>query len=939
MMKRNLPLRTFGVIAFLMLFCFTSLFAQDKNDVVEVSTVMELRAQAADETTVYLITGEVVLTFQQAWRNQKWIQDETAGILVDDNAGIITSTYEVNDGLTGIKGRLVAFRNNLQFVPVEDWGLASSANNVPAPVKRTLDELTADDQGRLVVIEDVSFDVADGAVFTGGQNYNISDPSGTGIFRAEFREVDYIGAPVPQEETTVVAIVHMFFEEVQVIARSFRDMGITEMHNMAALRMQEVDNETVYTLNFEAFLTHQHGTRNQKYIQDPTAAMLIDDAGGIITTEYALFDGITGIKGKLSEYSNQLQFIPVEDPGAASSSGNVVEPLEISLAELTPEHQSMLVRVNYVSFGTPAEKSNFAASTSYNIYDTSGTGILRTPSASAALDYFGTPIPATPRDIVAVINQFQEDIQLMPRSLDDFIALDYYNVEFQIIDEAGEPIDDATITFGDDELEPGVYAIHDVPAGSYAYRVVLDGYITASGLIAVEENLTVEVVLVLLDPDRIVEFPFTETFEGEDFPPAGWKHYKLAETGGWALDAGAAHHSFFSDGKADNWLVTPQIQLPEDEVMILTFLEKNQFMNDYGYSGVMISKGSGLPELEHFEELYESSSSIGEFTEKTINLADHAGEIVYLAFVYQGDDAHRWWVDDVKIESAPDAIEYPNIATLVAEGRMDGTVYRITGEVIITHLQQAYRGQFYIQDETAALLIDDAAGTVETSYELYDGITGFTGTFTAFQNMFQIIPTADPGEPSSTGNTIEPLEVTLADLTENHQGMLVVVRGVSFDDDNPETFVHNQSYAIYDATGEGVIRTPNWAGLLDYFGMDVPSTPKDIIAVVHQRFEVSRVQPRMQADFMDSEVATGPEPETWHVRMYPNPAHTTFTIESGEKPIERIRIFNLSGQVVKDIRVSSQTVQLDVGSFNTGVYLVQVISGDSVETRRIQINR
>ncbi len=938
-MRKNVLFNTSGVLFLLILFCSGSLYAQEKDAVVEVTSILELRSQDADETTVYKLTGEAILTFQQAWRNQKWIQDETAGILVDDNAGIITSTYKINDGLTDIKGRLVAFRNNLQFIPVEDWGPASSSGNTPVPVERTIDELTADDQGRLVVIEDVEFDVEAGTIFVGGQNYNIFDESGNAIFRAEFRDVDYIGAPIPQQKTTIVAIVHLFFDDIQIIARSFNDMGITEMHNMAALRMQKPDNETVYTLNFEAFLTHQHGNRNQKYIQDSTAAMMIDDSGGIITTQYMLYDGITGIKGKLDVYNEQLQLIPVEDPGQASSTGNEISPLLITLEDLKPEHQSMLVRVNQVSFGTPEDKATFSPSTNYSIYDATATGILRTPHVSAALDYFGTPVPSTPRDIVAVINQFRDDIQLMPRALADFIALEYFTVSFNIVDEEGEAIDDVVLTFGDEELEPGVFVIEEVPAGSYTYKVTAEGYKTEAGLIAVEEDLVVEIVMVPLDPDRITEFPFTESFEGEAFPPSGWTHYQLAETGGWEVDAGAAHHSFFTDGEADNWLVTPQIELPDDEIMLLNFMERNQFMNDYGYSGVWISTGSGNPELEHFVELYESDVARGEMTLRTINLADYMGEIVYLAFVYQGDDAHRWWVDNVEIEAAPGVLEFPNIAALVDEGRQDGTVYRITGEVIITHLQQAYRGQFYVQDETAAILIDDPAGVVETSYELYDGITGFTGELTMFQNMFQILPTEDPGQPSSTGNTVAPLELTLADLTEGHQGMLVIVRGVSFKDENPETFVHNQSYMIYDATDDGEIRTPNSPGLLDYFGMAVPTTPKDIIAVVHQRFEVSRLQPRMEADFLDSEVSAGPILETVQVRMYPNPAHTTFTVDSGDQPMERIRVFNLSGQLIKDIRVSGHQVQIDVGSLITGMYLVQVISGESVVTQRIQINR
>ena len=68
---------------------------------VEVATIAALRASTVG-TTVYKLTGEAFLTFQQTYRNQKFIQDATGGILVDDNTAKITTTYNLGDGITGI---------------------------------------------------------------------------------------------------------------------------------------------------------------------------------------------------------------------------------------------------------------------------------------------------------------------------------------------------------------------------------------------------------------------------------------------------------------------------------------------------------------------------------------------------------------------------------------------------------------------------------------------------------------------------------------------------------------------------------------------------------------------------------------------------------------------------------------------------------------------
>lgn len=50
--------------------------------------------------------------------------------------------------------------------------------------------------------------------------------------------------------------------------------------------------------------------RNRKYIQDATAAILIDDEPGEITTEYALYDVITDISGEINIFHNMVRFQP-----------------------------------------------------------------------------------------------------------------------------------------------------------------------------------------------------------------------------------------------------------------------------------------------------------------------------------------------------------------------------------------------------------------------------------------------------------------------------------------------------------------------------------------------------------------------------------------------------------------------------------------------------
>lgn len=184
--------------------------------------------------------------------------------------------------------------------------------------------------------------------------------------------------------------------------------------NIAALRAGNL-NSNVYRLTGEAVLTFQQATRHQKYIQDATAAILIDDAPGIITSTYNLYDGITGITGTLATYNSLLQFVPIADPGPATSTNNVVIPVVRTLATITSADQAKLLKIMNVTLD--ATTVNFQAiAENINATDASGPGVMRTFPAT---DYSGTPIPVDPVDIVCLGGQYNTTMQFSPRFLAD----------------------------------------------------------------------------------------------------------------------------------------------------------------------------------------------------------------------------------------------------------------------------------------------------------------------------------------------------------------------------------------------------------------------------------------------------------------------------------------------------------------------------------------
>jgi len=225
---------------------------------------------------------------------------------------------------------------------------------------------------------------------------------------------DIYSAPIPvSSDTTIKAKGYATGFSPSAIATAFYDFP-ENVSTIAQLR--EGTLGSAYRLTGEAVLTFQQANRNQKYVQDATAAIVIDDPNGKITTTYNLYDGITGITGTLSSYSGLLQFVPIADPGAATSHNNTIVPVTRTLATITSADQAKLLKIYSVTL-TPNATGVFAA-TAENITatDASGTGVMRTfPNA----DYAGTAIPTDPVDIVCLGGQYNDTMQFSPRFLAD----------------------------------------------------------------------------------------------------------------------------------------------------------------------------------------------------------------------------------------------------------------------------------------------------------------------------------------------------------------------------------------------------------------------------------------------------------------------------------------------------------------------------------------
>lgn len=69
--------------------------------------------------------------------------------------------------------------------------------------------------------------------------------------------------------------------------------------------------------------------------------------------------------------------------------------------------------------------------------------------------------------------------------------------------------------------------------------------------------------------------------------------------------------------------------------------------------------------------------------------------------------------------------------------------------------------------------------------------------------------------------------------------------------------------------------------------------------------------------------------------IFPNPAKNSLTLEAEKNSVGTVTIFNLTGQEVHSEKMIGQRSTLDLSELKAGIYLLQLVSGDKVEVKKI----
>ncbi|MES2812907.1 MAG: T9SS type A sorting domain-containing protein [Bacteroidota bacterium] len=204
---------------------------------------------------------------------------------------------------------------------------------------------------------------------------------------------------------------------------TFTKASYTTATTLAGIRAAGIGAYVNYTGTALVSFSRPTGTgRNQKYVQDATGGVLVDDptanGGPFITTAFVNGDGISNLRGQLINFNGVIELLPNQD-ATKPSTGNTITPQVVTLATLSGNidtYESKLVQINGLSFTAADGSAVFAVNTDTGIDD--GTASLFRPMFPATeVDYIGATIPTGPRSIQVIVSENNGVLKVVARSL------------------------------------------------------------------------------------------------------------------------------------------------------------------------------------------------------------------------------------------------------------------------------------------------------------------------------------------------------------------------------------------------------------------------------------------------------------------------------------------------------------------------------------------
>ncbi len=274
---------------------------------VIVNNLAELRALSDGE--IVTVTGELILTYQQSYNGTKYLQDGTGGICVYDPSGIITTQYNVGDGILNFTGELDSYYGLKEIIPVVNSEAANSTGNVITPIEVTTADLTANwesYESKVITMINLDFGASAGSLFANGTNYDVTDVNDAAMVLKTNFYTDIADETIPQKAIVVgIALendgtymiapryfnditevtstsVNTKFELLDVYPNPFSDKVVVEYKDVVSIEVVNSIGQIVK--NIDGNLSDKV-TISTSELSDGIYILKITDVNGVVVTQ------------------------------------------------------------------------------------------------------------------------------------------------------------------------------------------------------------------------------------------------------------------------------------------------------------------------------------------------------------------------------------------------------------------------------------------------------------------------------------------------------------------------------------------------------------------------------------------------------------------------------------------------------------------------------
>jgi len=180
-----------------------------------------------------------------------------------------------------------------------------------------------------------------------------------------------------------------------------------------------------------------------------------------------------------------------------------------------------------------------------------------------------------------------------------------------------------------------------------------------------------------------------------------------------------------------------------------------------------------------------------------------------------------------------------------------------------------------------------------------------------------------------TGKTIEPIDLTVSQVSEDYEGMLIRIRNAQFASGGVTIPFDQKSYTFSDATGSMVIYSRYDSRLA---GNQLPSGNVDITGILSQYQGTYQLLVRDMNDFQQASSAKTIIAGNNPFEIYPNPNHGQFSVRiilQAPQPVG-LKIYNITGKMIFDRNFDGtkglNTLRFDDTKLPAGIYFVRIVA-------------